>query len=72
MNPIIKELKSEYPSININKIDIDDPKNYDFANQYKVKSIPLIVFEKDNKIVDRITGTINKSKFIELIQKHYE
>ena len=72
MNPIIKELKAEYPSIDIKKIDIDDPKNYDFADQYKVKSIPLIIFEKEDKIIERITGSVPKSKLVELIQKHYE
>ena len=72
MNQIIKELKAEYPSIDIKKIDIDDPKNYDIANQYKIKNIPLIIFEKDEKIIDKITGAISKTTFIKLIQKHYE
>ncbi len=72
MSEMLDSFKKEISSFDIKKIDIDDPKNYDFADQYKVKSIPLIIFEREDKIIERITGSVPKSKLVELIQKHYE
>lgn len=72
MNKVVQEIKGEYPSIDIKKIDIEDPKNYDIADKYQVKNIPLTIIEQDDVVLERIVGSISKSKIVDLIQKYSE
>lgn len=70
IKPILKELQNEYPSVEIVFLDVEDPKNNDIVSKYNVRNIPLLVFEKDGDIVDKLVGQQPKERIIQLIEQH--
>ncbi len=65
MSPVLAELEEENPDIRIAKINI----NYDadLAAEYKVSSVPALVFFKCGREVERINGVAKKSEIQETI-----
>lgn len=66
LSPIIDELTLEYTDVDIQKIDVDA--NKDLAVEYKVRSIPTIIFIKDDEILHRHVGMASKLQIVELIE----
>lgn len=68
VSPIIEEISELYKDeIIVGKLDVDN--NDDSALEYEVRSIPLIVFIKNNKILDKIIGVVPKEIFIDKVNK---
>ncbi|MFB6195920.1 MAG: thioredoxin family protein [Haloplanus sp.] len=57
-DPILEELEADYGSVEFEKIDVDD--NQDIANEYQVQSLPTVVVENDDGIVDRFVGVTQR------------
>lgn len=58
--PIIEALaKENYPKLKVCKLDIDE--NRDIYVRYKVRGIPILIFFKEGKEVDRIIGLKTKA-----------
>ena len=58
IGPIFEELSSQYEGkIKFGKINIDEQKN--LAVQYKVMSIPTLLFFKDGEVNDRVVGVVD-------------
>ncbi|MFB6121559.1 MAG: thioredoxin [Halobacteriaceae archaeon] len=54
-DPILEDLEEEWGDrVNFEKIDVDE--NQDVANEYQVRSIPTIVVEDDEGVVERFVG----------------
>ena len=53
-DPILEELDEAYDDVEFVKIDVDDEQ--DVANQYRVRSLPTVVIERDGEIIDRFVG----------------
>ena len=53
-DPILEDLEEEYGDVEFEKIDVDE--NQDVANQYQVRSLPTLVVENDDGIVERFVG----------------
>ena len=69
--PIIDQLESEYyQSIDFKKINVELKENEDLLIKYKVRSIPTVIFLKEDKIVDTYVGPHPKSTYEQLIKKH--
>ncbi len=59
--PIIEELASEYEGkIKIGKLDVDE--NNPTASKYGVMSIPTLIFFKDGKVVEKVSGFHHKDQ----------
>ncbi len=55
LSPIIEELSNEcHNTYKFAKLNID--KEFNLGNQYKVRSLPTILFIKDNQVKGKITG----------------
>lgn len=67
--PIIDILEEEY-SLNIKRINIELEESQNIIKQYKVKSIPTVIFLKDNEVVEIYSGPHPKSTYENLIRKH--
>lgn len=67
MSPILDEVEKE-TGVEIRKIDVDD--NEEMVIAYGIRNIPTLIFIKDNKIVDKITGTISKEILINKINEY--
>ena len=62
---IFNEVKSEVSGVRFTDIDVDE--NTDEAQKYGVRSIPMVVIEKDGQVVQKITGSQPKAAYITAI-----
>ncbi len=57
--PAVHDLALEYDGkLNVAKLDVDSSPN--IAMKYGVRSIPALIFFKDGKAVDQVTGALPK------------
>lgn len=67
IGPIIEDLAGTYGGqIKFAKCNVDD--NPATPGKYGIKAIPTLIFFKDGKVVDQITGMVAKSKLEEAIK----
>ena len=57
LKPIVESLSSQ---LNIQSIDIDQ--NQQLAQEYGIRSIPALVFEKDGRIIEKKMGVLSESQ----------
>jgi thioredoxin 1 len=53
-DPILENLEEEWSDVEFEKVDVDEQQ--DIANEYQVRSLPTLVVENDDGIVDRFIG----------------
>ena len=53
-DPILEELEDEWESVEFEKVNVDEEQ--DVANEYQVRSLPTLIVENDDGIVDRFVG----------------
>ena len=66
--PVLHELESEHPDVKFCKINVDDER--ELAMQFKVQSIPMVAFVKDDTLLDVSVGFVPKSKLDEMIGEY--
>jgi thioredoxin 1 len=60
-DPILEEMKEDWGTkVTFEKIDVDE--NQDVANEYQVRSIPTIVVENDDGVVERFVGVTQREE----------
>jgi thioredoxin 1 len=59
-DPILEDLEEEWENVDFEKIDVEEQQ--DVANQYEVRSLPTVVVENDEGIVDRFIGLTQADK----------
>jgi thioredoxin 1 len=60
--PMLDELASEYDGkVKIGKVNIDA--HQDLAIQYRINSIPTLLFFKNGQVVDQVVGAKSKKDF---------
>ena len=60
--PILDELAAEYDGkVKIGKVNIDEFQN--LALQYRINSIPTLLFFKNGQVVDQVVGLKSKKDF---------
>ncbi len=65
--PIVEELAKEYDGkINVGKCDVEECE--DIAVEYGIRNIPTLLFFKNGQVVDKIVGSVQKSKLDEKFQ----
>ncbi len=57
-DPILDELEADYADVEFAKVNVDEEQ--DIANQYQVRSLPTLVIENDDGIVDRFVGVTQR------------
>jgi thioredoxin 1 len=66
-DPILEDLEEEYPEVDFEKIDVDAEQ--DVANEYQVRSLPTLVIENDDGIVERFIGVTQAEDIEAALQK---
>ncbi len=68
IGPLVEDLASTYgEKVKFAKCNVDD--NPITPGKYGIKAIPTLIFFKDGKVMDQITGMVAKSRLEESIQK---
>ncbi len=68
--PYIDKLSEEYAEqAQVFKVDLD--KNKESAQEFKIKSIPAVLFFKDGELVEHLTGKASYETFSETLQKYF-
>jgi thioredoxin 1 len=54
-DPILEDLEEEWgDEVEFEKVNVDEQQ--DVANEYQVRSLPTLIIENDNGVVDRFVG----------------
>ncbi len=68
IGPFIDELANEYLGhVKVGKLNAD---RNGIASQLSVTAIPTILFIRDNRVVDRVVGTVPKRYLVEKLEYH--
>lgn len=66
--PVLAELEAEYPDVKFCKVNVDnDP---EIARMFRVESIPLIAFVKNNTYLDMSVGYVPKATLAAKIEEN--
>ncbi|MWV65715.1 thioredoxin fold domain-containing protein [Halorubrum sp. JWXQ-INN 858] len=58
-DPILEEVKEAFgDAFELQKVNVDEEQ--DVANQYQVRSLPTLIVENDDGVVDRFVGVTQK------------
>ncbi|MFC3478094.1 thioredoxin family protein [Halobacterium litoreum] len=66
-DPILEELEEDWDSVTFEKIDVDEAE--DVANEYQVRSIPTIVVENDDGVVERFVGVTQREQLEDALEE---
>ncbi len=66
MAPVMEELEQAYPEVAFYKVNVDEAS--DLAAMFRVESIPMIAFVKNNTFLDMSLGYVPKSKIEAMIK----
>jgi len=53
-DPILEELEEQWTDVEFEKIDVDEKQ--EIANEYQVRSLPTLIVENDDGVVERFVG----------------
>jgi len=66
--PTIKEIAGEYEDkVKVGKLNVDD--NPNTATKYGIRGIPTLLFFKDGKVVQQVTGVKSKAEIEKIINE---
>jgi thioredoxin 1 len=63
--PEFKKIKEMFPEVKFVDVDVETDDNT--VALYNVRTVPTVIVEKDNQIVERLTGLHSKQKYIDVI-----
>ena len=66
--PVLDELEGEYPDVKFCKINVDEEPA--LAELFKVQSIPMVAFVKDDTFLDMSVGFVPKEKLSDMIKQY--
>ena len=66
MAPILHELETEMPDVQIGKVNVDE--QMDLARQFRVVSIPTLIIFKNGQEVQRMVGVTSKEELKDILQ----
>jgi len=69
ISPILDQLSVEYQGrVKVSKMDVDA--NIKTASRFNVRSIPMLLFFKNGKVVDQIIGAVPKNMIQSKFEQH--
>jgi thioredoxin 1 len=69
ISPILDQLSAEYEGrVKVSKMDVDA--NIKTASRFNVRSIPMLLFFKNGKVVDQIIGAVPKNMIQSKFEQH--
>jgi thioredoxin 1 len=66
-DPILEELETEFEDVEFRRIDVES--NQDTANEYQVRSLPTLVVENDDGIIERFVGVTQRPDLEDALER---
>ncbi|PYZ02979.1 thiol reductase thioredoxin [Halogeometricum sp. wsp3] len=66
-DPILDDLEEEWADVEFEKINVDEEQ--DVANEYQVRSLPTLIIENDDGIVERFVGVTQADDIDDALQQ---
>lgn len=66
-DPILEEIEGDYPDVEFEKVNVDEEQ--DVANEYQVRSLPTLVVENEEGIVERFVGVTQRDEIESALQR---
>jgi thioredoxin 1 len=66
-DPILDEVEEDYPEVSFEKVNVDEQQ--DVANEYQVRSLPTLIIENDDGVVERFVGVTQRDDIESALQK---
>ncbi|PSP40058.1 thiol reductase thioredoxin [Halobacteriales archaeon QH_7_65_31] len=66
-DPILEEISEAYPEVAFEKVNVDE--DQETANEYQVRSLPTLVVENDDGIVERFVGVTQRDDIESALQE---
>ena len=67
IGPVVEKLAEEYTGqIKVGKVNVDE--NMALASEYRIMSIPAILFFKNGEVVDQIIGAVPRQQLVAKIE----
>jgi thioredoxin 1 len=66
-DPILEDLEEDWTDVEFEKIDVDEQQ--DIANEYQVRSLPTLVVENEDGIVERFIGVTQANDIEAALEK---
>ncbi|WP_436936271.1 thioredoxin family protein [Halovenus marina] len=66
-DPILDDLEAEYDGVEFEKIDVDEQQ--EIANEYQVRSLPTLIVENEDGIVERFVGVTQAGDIEDALQE---
>jgi thioredoxin 1 len=57
-DPILEEVEDDWEAVEFQKVDVDQEQ--EVANEYQVRSLPTLVVENDEGVVERFIGVTQR------------
>ena len=66
-DPILEELEEEFGDVEFEKIDVDQ--DQETANEYSVRSLPTLVIENDDGVIERFVGVTQRDQLEDALRQ---
>ena len=66
-DPILAEIDAEFDDVALEKIDVES--DADTANEYQVRSLPTVIIEADDGVVERFVGVTQREPIVAAIEQ---
>jgi thioredoxin 1 len=57
-DPILEDVEADWEAVEFQKVDVDEEQ--EVANEYQVRSLPTLVIENDEGVVERFIGVTQR------------
>ncbi|PSQ21665.1 thiol reductase thioredoxin [Halobacteriales archaeon QS_8_65_32] len=57
-DPILEDVEADWEAVEFQKVDVDEEQ--EVANEYQVRSLPTLVVENDEGVVERFIGVTQR------------
>ena len=65
--PVLEKAAEELTNVQFYKVDIDE--EMELANQYKIMTVPTLLFFKDGKLVFQNSGVISRKQLESMLER---
>ena len=67
LTPVLEKAADELTNVPFYKVDIDE--EMELANQYKIMTVPTLLFFKDGKLVFQNSGVISRKQLESMLER---